>query len=268
MAQPPAGPPARGRGLSPALGRVGPYEIIDLLGQGGMAAVYLARDRRDGREVAVKVLARMRPSWVQRFSREFDAARRANHPNVVQVLEAGEADGLAYYSMERIEGVTAARYVLGLTGSDPLPPPPPMGQTGPPAPLAPELLARTLDVAIQLSRAVGAIHSVGLVHRDLKPGNVLVDGQGVVKLVDFGVAKWLEEQTSFTQVGHVVGSYSYMSPEQITGAEVDHRADMYGTGILLYELLTGAPPFRTAQPSRRRSPDSSRTSPPSWTRCS
>ena len=248
MARPPGPAPGRGRGLSPALGRVGPYEIIDLLGQGGMAAVYLARDRRDGREVAVKVLARMRPSWVQRFSREFDAARRVDHPNVVKVLEAGEADGLAFYSMERIEGVTAARYVLGLSGDDPLPPPPPMGQTGPPGPMRPELLARTLDVAIQLSRAVGAIHTVGLVHRDLKPGNVLVDGEGVVKLVDFGVAKWLEEQTSFTQVGHVVGSYSYMSPEQITGAEVDHRADMYGTGILLYELLTGAPPFRARRP--------------------
>ena len=248
MSRPPASPPPRGRGLSPALGRVGPYEIIDLLGQGGMAAVYLARDRRDGREVAVKVLARMRPSWVQRFSREFDAARRADHPNVVRVLEAGEADGLAYYSMERIEGVTAARYVLGLSGDDPLPPPPPMGQVGPPGPMKPELLSRTVDVAIQLSRAVGAIHAVGLVHRDLKPGNVLVNGEGVVKLVDFGVAKWLEEQTSFTQVGHVVGSYSYMSPEQITGAEVDHRADMYGTGILLYELLTGAPPFRARRP--------------------
>ncbi len=248
MARPPGPAPGRGRGLSPALGRVGPYEIIDLLGQGGMAAVYLARDKRSGREVAVKVLARMRPSWVQRFSREFDAARRVEHPNVVKVLEAGEADGLAYYSMERIRGVTAARYVLDLGSEDPLPPPPPMGQTGPPGPMKPDLLARTLDVAIQLSRAVGAIHAVGLVHRDLKPGNVLVDGEGVVKLVDFGVAKWLEEQTSFTQVGHVVGSYSYMSPEQITGAEVDHRADMYGTGILLYELLTGAPPFRARRP--------------------
>ncbi len=237
-----------GRGLSPALGRVGPYEILDLLGQGGMAAVYLARDKRDGREVAVKVLARMRPSWVQRFSREFDAARRVDHPNVVKVLEAGEADGLAYYSMERIHGVTAARYVLGLDGDAPLPPPPPMDRRGPPEPADPALIDRCLDASIQLSRAVGAIHAVGLVHRDLKPGNVLVTPAGIVKLVDFGVAKWLEEQTSFTQVGHVVGSYSYMSPEQITGAEVDHRADMYGMGILLYELLTGAPPFRARRP--------------------
>jgi len=213
-----------------------------------MAAVYLARDKRDDREVAVKVLARMRPSWVQRFSREFDAARRVDHPNVVKVLEAGEADGLAYYSMERITGVTAARYVAGLEESDPLPPPPPMDRRGPAVPIEPRLLDRTLDVSIQLSRAVGAIHAVGLVHRDLKPGNVLVTGAGIVKLVDFGVAKWLEEQTSFTQAGHVVGSYSYMSPEQITGAEVDHRADMYGMGILLYELLTGAPPFRARRP--------------------
>ncbi len=234
--------------LSPALGRVGPYEILDLLGQGGMAAVYLARDKRDGREVAVKVLARMRPSWVQRFSREFDAARRVDHPNVVKVLEAGEADGLAYYSMERIHGVTAARYVLGLDNEAPLPPPPPMDRRGPPEPVDLQQLDRVLDVSIQLARAVGAIHSVGLVHRDLKPGNVLVTPAGIVKLVDFGVAKWLEEQTSFTQVGHVVGSYSYMSPEQITGAEVDHRADMYGMGILLYELLTGAPPFRARRP--------------------
>ncbi len=145
-----------GRGLSPALGRVGPYEILDLLGQGGMAAVYLARDKRDGREVAVKVLARMRPSWVQRFSREFDAARRVDHPNVVKVLEAGEADGLAYYSMERIHGVTAARYVLGLDGDAPLPPPPPMDRRGPPEPADPALIDRCLDASIQLSRAVGA----------------------------------------------------------------------------------------------------------------
>ena len=248
-----AGADGSGRrgGLSPALGRVGPYEILDLLGQGGMAAVYLARDKREGQEeqeVAVKVLARMRPSWVQRFSREFDAARRVDHPNVVKVLEAGEADGLAYYSMERITGVTAARYVNDLAADDSLPAPPPMERRGPAVPIDPQLLDRTLDVSIQLSRAVGAIHSVGLVHRDLKPGNVLVTGAGIVKLVDFGVAKWLEEQTSFTQVGHVVGSYSYMSPEQITGAEVDRRADMYGMGILLYELLTGAPPFRARRP--------------------
>jgi len=238
----------RGQPLAPALGRVGPYEIVDLLGQGGMAAVYLARDSRDGREVAVKVLARMRPSWVQRFSREFDAARRVQHPNVVKVLEAGEADGMAYYSMERIHGRTAARYVHGVHDDEPLPPPPPMERVGPPEPLDPEPLARAVDVSIQLARAVGAIHTVGLVHRDLKPGNVLVTDEDVVKLVDFGVAKWLEESSSFTQVGHVVGSYSYMSPEQITGAQVDHRADLYGMGILLYELLTGAPPFRARRP--------------------
>jgi serine/threonine-protein kinase len=237
-----------GSGFAPALGRVGPYEILDLLGQGGMAAVYLARDRRDGRRVAVKVLARMRPSWVQRFSREFEAARRVQHENVVRVLESGEADGLAYYSMEQIEGVTAARYVLGLVADDPLPPPPPLEHKGPPEKVEPEHLRRTLDVASQLASAVGAIHEFGLVHRDLKPGNVLVTPSGVVKLVDFGVAKWLEEQTSFTQVGHVVGSYSYMSPEQITGSEVDHRADMYGMGVLVYELLTGAPPFRARRP--------------------
>ncbi len=236
------------RGLSPTLGRVGPYEISDLLGQGGMAAVYLARDTRDDSEVAVKVLARMRPSWVQRFSREFDAARRVNHPNVVKVLEAGEADGVAYYSMERVHGATAIRHVLDLGAEEPLPPPPPMERSGEPVPLSEQRLRRTLEVAIQLCRAVAAINDVGLVHRDLKPGNVLVTHDGVVKLVDFGVAKWLEEQTSFTQVGHVVGSYSYMSPEQITGAQVDHRADMYGMGILLYELLSGAPPFRARRP--------------------
>ena len=111
--------------FSPSLGRAGPYEILDLLGQGGMAAVYLARDTRDDSQVALKVLARMRPSWVHRFTREFEAAQRVDHPNVVRVLEAGDEDGLAYFSMERVEGVTAARYVLGLQAGDPLPPPPP-----------------------------------------------------------------------------------------------------------------------------------------------
>jgi len=234
--------------LGPTLGKVGPYKILKLLGQGGMAAVYQARDERDGSECAVKILARMRPTWVQRFAREFESARRVNHPNVVRVLEAGDEEGLAYFSMEQIEGVTAARYVLQLKGDDPLPPPTPDRVGKGPTPIDPEILQRTLSVAVQLASAVGAIHGVGLVHRDLKPGNVLVTGGGVVKLVDFGVAKWLQEQSSFTQEGHVVGSYSYMSPEQITGGQVDHRADQYGMGILLYELLSGAPPFRARRP--------------------
>ncbi|MCO4772576.1 MAG: protein kinase, partial [Deltaproteobacteria bacterium] len=234
--------------LAPSRGRIGPYAIRGLLGQGGMAAVYLAEDTRDGRQVAVKVLARMRPSWVHRFSREFEAARRVDHPNVVRVLEAGEHEGTAYFSMERVLGVTAQRYVLGLDGSQPLPPPPPMEPSGSAEPVMIDRVLRSIAVGIQLTRAVQAIHNVGLVHRDLKPGNVLVTHEGVVKLVDFGVAKWLEEQSQFTQVGHVVGSYSYMSPEQITGAEVDHRADTYGMGVLIYELLSGAPPFRARRP--------------------
>ncbi len=234
--------------FSPSAGRIGPYEIVGLLGQGGMAAVYEARDSRSGRMVAVKVLSRLRPSWVRRFDREFDAARRVDHPNVVRVLESGEHDGVAYFSMEKVQGRVASRWVLDLDADEPLPPPPPLSTRMAPLPIDPRILERVIDVAIQLCRAVGAIHKVGLVHRDLKPGNVLVTPNGTVKLVDFGVAKWLEEQTSFTQVGHVVGSYSYMSPEQITGSEVDHRADLYGLGILLYELLSGAPPFRARRP--------------------
>jgi serine/threonine protein kinase/tetratricopeptide (TPR) repeat protein len=233
---------------SPSAGRIGPYEIIGLLGQGGMAAVYEAKDTRNGQVVAVKVLSRLRPSWVRRFDREFDAARRVDHPNVVRVLESGEHEGVAYFSMERVGGRTASRWVLDLDDDDPMPPLPPTSSRVAPLPIDPQILERVIDVAIQLCRAVGAIHRVGLVHRDLKPGNVLVTSDGTVKLVDFGVAKWLEEQTSFTQVGHVVGSYSYMSPEQITGSEVDHRADLYGLGILLYELLSGAPPFRARRP--------------------
>ena len=179
---PPGHSPQPGvKGFSPRLGTIGPYKILELLGQGGMAAVYLARDERNGEEVAVKVLSRLRPTWVQRFAREFDAARRVEHPNVVRVLEAGESEGLAYYSMERIEGVTAARYVLDLAATDPLPPQPPVEHRGPPLPLRSQLIQRTLDVAIQLCGAVGAIHQVGLVHRDLKPGNVLVDGDGLLK---------------------------------------------------------------------------------------
>ena len=233
---------------SPSAGRIGPYEIVGLLGQGGMAAVYEANDTRTGEAVAVKVLSRLRPSWVRRFDREFDAARRVQHPNVVRVLEAGQHEGVAYFSMERVEGRTASRWVLDLEPDEPLPPPPPASNRAAPLPIDPKILGRVVGLAIQLCRAVGAIHEVGLVHRDLKPGNVLVTPTGTVKLVDFGVAKWLEEQTSFTQVGHVVGSYSYMSPEQITGSEVDHRADLSGLGILLYELLSGAPPFRARRP--------------------
>ena len=234
--------------MDPSGGQIGPYRIKSVLGKGGMAVVYLGEDERDGREVAVKVLARMRPTWVQRFTREFDAARRVNHPNVVRVLEAGESGGMAYFSMELVHGVTTTRFVHHIKQGQPLPPPPPMERQGDAEPIDIDQLRRCLNVGIQLCRAVGAIHSVGLVHRDLKPGNVLMTEDGTLKLVDFGVAKWLEEQSTFTQVGHVVGSYSYMSPEQITGAEVDHRADIYGMGVLLYELLSGAPPFRARRP--------------------
>ncbi len=168
--------------FGPTLGKVGPYKILELLGQGGMAAVYRARDERDDTECAVKILARMRPTWVQRFAREFESARRVDHPNVVRVLEAGDEEGLAYFSMESVEGVTASRYVLRLEKVDPLPPSAPDRSSRAPVPIDPDILQRTLHVAVQLAGAVGAIHGVGLVHRDLKPGNVLVTSGGVVKL--------------------------------------------------------------------------------------
>jgi serine/threonine-protein kinase len=202
----------------------GRYQLSSLLGVGGMAKVYLATDRVLQRKVAVKVLSpphAQDPSFVERFRREARAAARLSHPNVVAVFDSGSEGELHYLVMEYVPGESLAE-LLARQGR-----------------LAPR---RAAELAIQVCTALAAAHAQGLVHRDVKPANVLVARDGRVKVTDFGIVKAAAADT-LTGSGMVLGTAAYLSPEQAQGGPVDARSDLYGLGCVLYELLTGTPPF-------------------------
>ncbi len=202
------------------------YELGHRLGGGGMADVVEAYDRKLGRRVAVKMLRNGSgdPSARERFAREGRMAAGFTHPNVVAVYDVGEADGQPYLVMELIEGPTLAQ-VIAARG--PLP--------------VDEALATT-DA---LLAALGAAHERGLVHRDVKPANVLIGRDGRVKLADFGIAVATQRATvGLTATGQMMGTPTYLSPEQVDGREATPRTDLYAVGVVLYELLAGTPPFR------------------------
>ncbi len=214
-------------GLPRVLG--GRYELGPKLGSGGMAEVYLARDRRLGRQVAIKVLLPRYTEderFIARFRREAEAAAALAHPGVVSVHDSGTDDGVPYIVMEYVPGQTL-REVLSREGR--LPP------------------ARAVEVALQVVEALGYAHSKGIVHRDVKPGNVMITPEGRVKVMDFGIARAISGET-ITQTATVLGTANYLSPEQAEGREVDHRSDLYSVGVLLYEMLTGRPPFTGENP--------------------
>jgi len=216
--------------------RLGPYEIAALLGAGGMGEVYRARDPRLGRDVAIKVLPRevaSDPDRLARFEREARAVAAVNHPNIVVLHSIEEDNGTRFLTMELVEGESLDRLVT--PGGLPL--------------------ERVLDLAIPIADALVAAHTRGVVHRDLKPGNVMVTRDGRVKVLDFGLAKATtgDSELAATQaativspisnVGQVVGTVPYMAPEQLRGAPADARADLFSLGILIYELVTGRRPF-------------------------
>jgi tRNA A-37 threonylcarbamoyl transferase component Bud32 len=205
------------------------YELGPVLGEGGMARVHRGLDRQLRRHVAVKVLAppfdRDR-SFVERFRREARAAAGLGHPNIVAVFDSGSDDGTHFIVTELVEGETLA----GLLGRDgPMPP------------------AEAVAVAVDVARALTAAHERGLIHRDIKPGNVMVLPDGRVKVVDFGIARAAGSDT-LTGTGVVLGSTAYLSPEQAGSQPVDERADLYALGCVLYEMLTGHVPFRADTP--------------------
>ncbi|MGK2948391.1 MAG: Stk1 family PASTA domain-containing Ser/Thr kinase [Acidimicrobiales bacterium] len=210
----------------------GRYELHRRLGRGGMAEVFLARDQLLDRPVAVKVLFpefATDPSFVERFRREATAAANLNHPNIVGVYDWGEADNTYFIVMEYVDGRTLSE-ILKAEG-----------------PLHPD---RVADVGSDVAAALGFAHRNGVVHRDVKPGNVLVTASGQVKVADFGIARAMaaDADDDLTQVGTVMGTATYFSPEQARGESVDPRSDIYSLGCVLYELVVGRPPFSGDSP--------------------
>jgi serine/threonine-protein kinase len=202
----------------------GRYQLGWLLGVGGMARVYVASDRVLGRQVAVKVLSppyAQDPVFLERFRREARAAARLSHPNIVAVFDSGSDADQHYLVMEYVAGQSLAE-LLHRQG-----------------PLAPR---RAAELAVEVCAALAAAHAQGLVHRDVKPANVLVGDDGQVKVTDFGIVKAAATAT-LTGTGMVLGTAAYLSPEQAQGGPVDARSDLYSLGCVLYELLCGTPPF-------------------------
>src|SRR6516165_3516522 len=205
------------------------YEILGELGRGGMGVVYKARQTGLGRVVALKmILAGAHAGAEQRlrFRGEAEAAARLQHPNIVQVYEVGEQDGCPYFSLEYVDGRS-----LNEALAEGVPPP-----------------LQAAALVEQLASAADYAHRRGVVHRDLKPANVLLTQDGTPKISDFGLAKRLDEEQGRTRTGDVLGTPSYMAPEQAAGKgkEIGPAADVYSLGAMLYECLTGRPPFRGA----------------------
>ncbi|SRR6266571_263441 len=209
----------------------GRYRVEQLLGSGGMAQVYRGTDTVLSRPVAIKVLSSDYagdPAFVERFRREAQAAARLNHPTVVSVFDTGSDDGVHYIVMEFVSGQTLAE-VLATEG-----------------PLPPE---RAAWVTARVAEALSFAHEAGLVHRDVKPGNVMLTERGDVKVMDFGIARAAAGPgQDLTETTSILGTAAYLSPEQAEGKPVDPRSDIYSLGVVLYELLTGRAPFTGSTP--------------------
>src|SRR5437660_2276321 len=213
---------------------LGNYKITQKIGAGGQGAVYKATDNKLGRTVVVKVLPAeltVKETNLKRFEREARLASTLDHPNICTIFDLDEANGLHFITMQYVEG----RNVRQLVGGRPLE------------------LRSALLIAMQVTDALAAAHARGIIHRDIKSGNVMVTDSGQVKILDFGLAKLLDEseaaskqipQTELTEVGVPYGTATYAAPEQARGDRVDTRADIFSTGVLLYEMLTGMCTFR------------------------
>jgi len=214
--------------------RLGPYEILDPVGAGGMGEVYRARDTRLDREVALKVLPESLagdPERLRRFEREARATAALNHPNILALHDVGEQDGRHFVVTELLEGETLwQRLRSGLLPA-----------------------ATAVDVALQTVRGLVAAHRKGIVHRDLKPANLFLTEDGLVKILDFGLARSPasdteagETESLLTEPGRALGTMGYASPEQLRGKAVDARSDIFSLGVVLYEMLVGRRPFAGA----------------------
>jgi DNA-binding response OmpR family regulator len=209
----------------------GRYEILATLGRGGMGAVFRVTDSELGEEIALKTLRRDSvedPGIIERFKSEIRLARKITHHNVVRTHDLGEWEGGYFLTMELVEGITV-RELIDTRGK-----------------LSVESV---LAIGTQLTDALVAAHAEGVIHRDIKPHNLLLDAEGVLKVMDFGVARLTERAAAgLTEVGLIVGTPAYMPPEQLLGEEVDVRADLYAVGVVLFEAVTGRLPFEAASP--------------------
>jgi serine/threonine-protein kinase len=224
-----SGTPGSAASAEPRVGQLfaGRYEIIGLLGAGGMGTVYKARDRELGELVAVKTLKREAaaddPSMLERFRDEIRLARRITHRSVVRTHDVGQSGGIRYITMEYVDGTSLAELIAS------------RGRLAP---------AVTVSIGKQLARALEAAHEQGVLHRDVKPQNLIVTGDGLLKVMDFGIARLAGGAKGVTQSGVIVGTPAYMAPEQLGSEALDARADVYAAGVVLYECLTGQAPFR------------------------
>ena len=201
------------------------YELEELVGSGGMSSVYRARDTLLERHVALKILHAQYTGddeYVERFRREARAVARLSHPNIVTVIDRGEDSGRQFIVFEYVDGENLKDYI-GRTG--PLP------------------VRRALELGIEMARALSFAHQHGLVHRDVKPQNVLLNGDGEAKVTDFGIARSLDVEHGMTQTGTVLGTSNYIAPEQASGQRVTEQTDVYSLGVVLFELLTADVPF-------------------------
>ena len=201
------------------------YEVTHLIDRGGMAMVYRAQDLLLSRAVALKILypeLSADPLFVERFRREAQAAANLSHPNIVPVFDWGEDNGTYFIVMELIDGTSLDHELRGSHTVTP---------------------ARTAVIGAQVASALGYAHRSGVVHRDVKPGNILMTSDGQVKVTDFGIAQAVSTEDLFAEAGSVMGTATYFSPEQASGAPVDGRSDVYSLGVVLYEMLVGRPPF-------------------------
>ncbi|GAP62051.1 serine/threonine protein kinase [Ardenticatena maritima] len=202
------------------------YRIVELIGEGGMAQVYRGDDLRLGREVAIKIL---RPQYanertfVERFVQEARAMAGFSHPNIVNVFDVGRTGASPYIVMEYVDGIDLRRKLQ---------------QEGRLS------IGEALEIARQVAEGVGAAHRKGIVHRDIKPGNILIASDGRVKVADFGIARAMADAQHLTEPGVVWGTTAYLSPEQIRGETATPASDVYAIGVLLYEMLTGQTPFQ------------------------
>ena len=205
------------------------YEIVEILGEGGMAFVYKARDKQLQRDVAIKTL---KPNYVNqekfvdRFRREAQTAANLNHPNIVQIFDWGIEDE-PYFVMEYIEGNTLTSIISGNRTVG---------------------LNDILYIGSQVANGLKEAHKRGLVHRDIKPGNIMITPDGKVKVTDFGIVSLQNEESDITKTGAVLGTASYISPEQAQGKPVSFESDLYSLGTVLYELIAGRPPFTGDSP--------------------